>query len=322
MPRIRPTRRRHLPATDFDAVIVGGGSAGLSAALTLGRCCRRVLVCSSGPPRNAPSPGVHSFFTRDGTKPAELLRLGREELAAYPTVSFREALVTAIVWEPEEQYFTLTMTPDRGGPPLTSTTRKVLLATGVADDLPPIDGMRELWGRGVLHCPYCHGWEVQGQRLAVYGRGKTGWGLVQLVSRWSRDVVLCTDGPSGITEHGRQRLRRLGITVREEKIVRLEGRRDGQLRHIVFASGEPLERDAVFLHAEQRQRSLLAQETNCRILKSGAVWTDKRGQTSQKGIYAAGDTTPAPQQAIIAAAEGSLAAIALNEALTREDCRG
>ncbi|QIX61348.1 NAD(P)/FAD-dependent oxidoreductase [Hymenobacter sp. BT18] len=322
MPRIRPPRRPHLPSTDFDAIIVGGGSAGLSAALTLGRSCRRVLVCSSGPPRNAPSPGVHSFFTRDGTKPAELLRLGRQELAAYPTVSFREALVTAITPEPDTQSFTLTMAPERGGPSVTCTTRKVLLATGVADDLPPIPGMRELWGNGVLHCPYCHGWEVQGQRLAVYGRGKTGWGLVQLVSRWSRDVILCTDGPAGITEHGRQRLRRLGISVREEKILRLEGTVKGQLKRIVFDSGEPLARDAVFLHAEQRQRSTLAEETGCRILKSGAVWTDKKGQTTQKGIYAAGDTTPAPQQAIIAAAEGSLAAIALNEALTREDCRG
>ncbi len=306
-------------AADYDVVIVGGGSAGLSAALVLGRSCRKVLVCSSGPPRNSTSPGVHSFFTRDGIKPAELLRVGREQLAPYPTISTREACVTHI--EVKEIGFSITMQPDRGGHPVTVSTRRVLLATGVTDDLPPIEGMRELWGMGVLHCPYCHGWEVRSKPLAVLGQGKTAFGLGLLISRWSKDVVVCTNGPSGIKEKGMRRLERHGVVVREDRIARLEGRPTGELRHIVFENGEKLSRHALFLHTHQRQRSTLAEETGCRMLSSGAVWTSKKAQTSIKGIYAAGDITPAPQQAIIAAAEGSLAAIAINESLTREECR-
>ena len=319
LPPPRPRRLRG-PQTDFDVIIVGAGSAGLSAALVLGRSCRRVLVADGGPPRNAPSPAVHAFLTRDGTPPAELLKLGREQLKPYDTVEVRPVRVTAIVRQ-RGGFAVKAVAASDEGPAVPVTARRVLLCTGVLDELPPLAGARELWGRGVLHCPYCHGWEVRGEPLAVYGRGKIGYGLSLLVSRWSEDVVLLADGPSNIARSGLARMRSQGVRLCEDPIERLVGTPKGDLRHVLFRSGQKLPRTALFLHVEQRQRSDLASQLACRLTQAGAVWTDKNGQTSQPGVYAAGDIDPGPQQAIIAAAEASWAAIKLNEGLTKEECR-
>ncbi|TGE16126.1 NAD(P)/FAD-dependent oxidoreductase [Hymenobacter elongatus] len=305
------------PTTEYDVVIIGAGSAGLSAALTLGRCLRRVLVCAGGPPRNAPSPAVQSFFTRDGVKPAELLRLGHEQLRPYDTVEVRVAQVTQIV--AEGNFFELEAEGESGRT-FTTTARKVLLATGVEDELPPVPGMRDLWGRGVLHCPYCHGWEVRNQALAVYGRGKIVTGLALLISRWTTDVVVCTDGPGNLSANARRRLRQQKVRIYEEPVSHLEGKPNGELRHIVFENGEKLARHALFVHPHQHQRSSLAEQLGCRLTSKGAVWINKQAQTSVGGVYAAGDTTPGPQKALLAAAEGTQAAIAIHETLTREEC--
>lgn len=314
--------RHRAPAqtvTDYDVVIVGAGSAGLSAALVLGRCLRRVLVCDGGTPRNAPSPAVQGFLTRDGTLPADLLRLGREQLEPYKTVEVRPARVTNIDVLTKRFRVTLEGTT---GHTTTYTTRKVVLATGVDDELPPLEGMRALWGRGVLHCPYCHGWEVRNQPLAVYGRHKSVTGLALLVSRWSKEVVVCTDGWGGLSVNARRRLRRQGIAVREEALERLEGNADGELECLVFTSGDKLVRKAVFIHAHQHQRSPLAEQLGCRFNEKGAIIVDKDQQTSVPGLYAAGDITPGTQQALLAAAKGSQTAICINETLTREECPG
>jgi thioredoxin reductase len=309
--------RRLRPSTDYDVVIIGAGSAGLSAALVLGRCLRRVLVCDGGAPRNDPSPAVWGFFTRDGVQPHELLRLGLEQLAAYPTVEVSPLRATQITVSDVGCTIAADTAASRTR---TITARKVLLATGVEDELPPLDGMREFWGHGVLHCPYCHGWEVRDRALAVYGRGKGVTGLSLLVSRWSKDVVVCTDGPGGLTEKARQRLQRQGIKVREEPIERLEGTEGEGLQHVLFKNGDKLAREALFVHPHQHQRTNLAEQLGCRLNSKGAVYTDKKQQTSIPGLYAAGDTTSGMQQAILAAAEGSLAAIMMNEKLTKEEC--
>lgn len=303
---------------DYDVLIVGAGSAGLAAALTLGRCLRRVLLADGGPPRNESSPGVHGFLTRDGIRPAELLRLGREQLQPYDTVEVRELHIDALVQQGRGFVATGSSTVDDA--PISLTARRVLLATGVSDVLPPLPGFRELWGRGVLHCPYCHGWEVRNQPLAVYGQGRTVTGLALLVSRWSADVVVVTDGPGHLTPNARRRLRRQKITVREEPISRLVGTSGRDLQSIEFADGSQLERVAVFLHAQQQQRSSLATDLGARITSKKAVWVDAGLQTSIAGLYAAGDTKPGAQQALLAAADGNKAAIVINESLTREEC--
>lgn len=302
---------------DYDVIVVGAGSAGLSAALTLGRCRRRVLLADGGAPRNAPSPAVHGFLTRDGLPPARLLTLGHEQLAPYPTVEVRELKITKL--HRLAHGFRAEGTTGQGHA-WAGTAHRVLLATGVEDVLPALPGFRELWGTGVLHCPYCHGYEVRDQPLAIYGRGKAAVGLALLLTNWSKDLVVVTDGPGHLTAYGRQRLRQHGIGLRQEKVARLVGGPGGILRCVEFEDGTYLERTALFLHAPQEQRSPLAADLGATITSNGAVWVDKNAQTNIAGLYAAGDTTPGQQQALIAAAEGSKAAICLNEALTKEQC--
>ena len=301
---------------DYDVLVIGGGSAGLSAALTLGRCRRRVLVAIAGPTRNAPSPAVHSFFSRDGILPADLLHLGREQLAPYPSVEVKELKIKALT--KHAQGFEATGENSQGHS-VHLIVQRVLLATGVEDVLPPLPGFRELWGSSVLHCPYCHAYEVRDQPLAVYGRGKPVVGLALLMSRWSATVTVVTDGPGHLSDYARQRLRRQGIVVREERVARLVGTVAGGLRCVEFTDGNYLNCHALFLHPAQEQRSHLAVELGARITSKGAVWVDKQSRTTVPGLYAAGDMVPGQQQALMAAAGGSKAAICLNEALTREE---
>lgn len=237
----------------LDVLIVGAGPAGLSAALVLGRCRRQVLICDAGRPRNAASLGLHGFLTRDGIEPTEFLRIGRKQLRPYETIELRQTEVTDA--RRLTSGFEVTLS---NGERISS--RKLLLATGVVDDVPAIEGLAELYGRSVFHCPYCDGWEMRDQPLAVYGRGENGLGLALELLLWSRDLLLCTDGSSELSHEERQRLAQHEIKLREDHIARLEGS-DGALERIVFANGDSLARSAMFFSTGQRQASDLAPET-------------------------------------------------------------
>lgn len=298
----------------YDVIIVGAGPAGLSAALVLGRCRRRVLVCDSGRPRNAASRAMHGFLTRDGINPHEFLRLSREQLQQYETVTVRDCEVTAAACRADARFEVTIENQER------LTTRKLLIATGVLDNLPDVPGFAELYGASVFHCPYCDGWEVRDEALAVYGRGARGLGLSLELTGWSRDVVLCSDGPADIDEAGRDRLRRCGIQVREERVLRLEGH-EGRLTRIVFDEGEPILRHALFFTTGQTQQSALAISLGCEFNDKGTVRTGKYETTHLRGLFVAGDASRAVQWVIVAAAEGAEAAFAINTDLLSDDLR-
>src|SRR5436190_733676 len=242
--------------------------------------------------------------------PRDLLRIARGQLRQYDTVELRDIEVTAA--ECRDARFHVTLADGSS-----LDTRKLLIATGVVDNLPEIPGFRELYGTSVFHCPYCDGWEVRDQPLAIYGRGARGSGLSLELTGWSRDLVLCTDGPSEIEPDALARLDRHGIRVREERVVRLEG--DGRLERIVFSDGPPLDRAALFFTTGQTQQSELALRLGCEMNDKGTVRTGPYEATHLTGLYVAGDASRAVQWVVVAASEGAEAAFDINTALLKED---
>ena len=305
-------------AGTYDAVVVGAGSAGLSAALMLGRARRRVLVLDGGEPRNAPASGVHYFLTRDGTPPDELLRIGREQLEPYSGVEVRRAGATGATGSDGD--FLVTLEDES-----TVGTRKVLLATGVHDELPERPGFRELWGRGSYHCPYCHGWEVRDRPLAVLNSGEDAADQAAMIYNWSRDLFLLTDGPAKLDDEAREKLGVLGIPLIETPISRLEGDSASRvLYRIDFEDGTELTREALFYRPPQRQRSDLAEGLGCEFETPGPLLTVIKNdsmtrETTVPGVYVAGDAGSMLQGAIMAAASGASAAAFINHSLITEE---
>ncbi|GAA2263642.1 hypothetical protein GCM10010415_29010 [Streptomyces atrovirens] len=301
----------------YDVIVVGGGPAGLNAALVSGRQRRRVLLLDSGRPRNAPAAHMHMFLSRDGFPPAELRRIGREQLTAYPNVAVREATVTAAA--PEPRGFALTLADGT-----VERTRKLVLATGQVDVLDErVEGLSALFGRGVYHCPFCHGWETSGMSLAVLGHELPQvMQALYVADRFSEDVIVCTDGHP-VPEQAAGRLAEAGIAVEETAVTRVEGE-EGAVR-LVLADGRVLERQGVYHRAPTRQHSPLAEELGCAVLPDGCVRVDEFQRTSVPGVYAAGDTArlealpDALTFVITGAADGARAAVWLDQELFRED---
>jgi thioredoxin reductase len=295
----------------YDVAIIGGGPAGLSAALVLGRCRRSVLVLDDGRYRNAASARVHGFITREGTPPGELRRLARAEIAHYPSVRFSDARVVDA--RRVDRDFELVCADGS-----TVRARRALLATGLVDNLPDIPGAEELLGSRLFHCPYCDGWELRDQPLAAYGSpDDRGARFALEMTLWSRDVVFCTGGPYRLDARYGDRLREHGVRICDERIVRFEAA--GDALDIVLESGPPLRRQALFFSIGCQQRSDLAEKLGCRMTKKGGVDSGRLEATSIPGLWVAGDASRDALQAIVGAGEGSTAALAINTSLVEED---
>jgi thioredoxin reductase len=293
----------------YDVIVIGGGPAGLSAALMLGRCRRRVLMCDLGEPRNRRSTALHGYLTRDGISPTEFNALGRAELTQYG-VECRHAGVTGIV-DIGSQYVATLSTGRK------ETGRYLLIATGVVDDLPAIPGLRDCYGRSVFHCPYCDGWEQRDKKLAAFGVGAAVAGLALGLTTWSRDVIVVTHG-ARLDRRMHARLDRNGVGIQEAAIERLE-HDNGSLQAIAFADGSRLERDALFFTTGQHPQSPIAIALGCELTTKGTVNTSLRCETNVARVFVAGDASRDAQFVVVAAAEGVKAAVAINRALQQEE---
>jgi thioredoxin reductase len=290
----------------LDCIVLGGGPAGLSAALVLGRCVRSVLVCDDGRYRNKRSQALHCFLGQDGVRPLAFLAQTRQQLDHYPNV--QHGAKTAVAIKPTAEGMRVTF---EDGSLLRSKT--VLVATGVMDELPPLAGIDVLFGTSVHVCPFCDGWEHRDAPIAVYGRGKKGAEFANLLRQWTSDLILCTDGdvlPPRLV--AALSARRIGVET--EAIYRLEGR-DGCLRDIVFKDGRKLRRTALFFTTGQHLRSPLLSALGCAFDDKGGVQCDAEGRTNVPRLYVAGDVSRDVQLAVVAAAEGARAALAINKDL-------
>lgn len=296
----------------YDALIVGGGPAGLSAALTLGRARKRVLLCDAGPRRNQAATHIHNFVTRDGTPPEEFRRVARAQLARYPNVTLHDAGVTAI--DGARGDFRVDLGSE------TVTARRVMLCTGMIDEPPSIEGLGALWGRSVFQCPYCHGWESQDRPWGYLAHAATAAHLVPFALQmlgWTQTATVFTHGAGALPDDVAATLTAAGVRVQTAPIVRLAPG-DGGLVGVVLEGGETVACEALFVHPPQRQVGLVDGLGLARDAEGYVQVDPMRRETSRAGVYAAGDLTTRMQSALFAAAAGSQAAAMLNVDLMLE----
>lgn len=298
----------------YDVVIVGGGPSGHAGALALGRARKRVLLCDSGPRRNANAVHLHNFLTRDGTPPDELRKIARAELATYPNVEFRDALVEEI--SGARGAFRVRL------PTVTVEARRVLLCTGMIDETLAIEGFREHWGHSVFQCPYCHGWEAKDRRWGYLARPEHLGHFVPFALQlrgWTSDVVVFTNGEIEVSEEAQEKLVAGGVRVETARIARLVGT-DGRLESVELEGGASVSCDALYAHPPQRHVEVV-RALGLALDDEGYVRVDPmRKETSTPGIFAAGDLTTRMQGAIFGAAAGAQAASMMNLELTMEAC--
>jgi thioredoxin reductase len=298
--------------SDYDVVVVGGSAAGLSAALVLSRARRKVLVVDSGAPRNGPAAHMHGFLSRDGMPPGDLLDIGRDEVTGYGG-EIRGGTVTELVPCGPSGFWVLLADGQR------VSARRLLVATGLRDELPDIPGLRDRWARDVLHCPYCHGYEVRDQQLGVLGGSPDAVRYAQIVRQWADDVVFFA--PTGtLTEAQRSQLVSRAIGLVEGTVSRVLVK-DDRLVGVEMDDGRTIGRDALFVPPRFIPNNDLLVGLGAALDEDGWVATGAGGQTSVPGVWAAGNVANPRAQVITAAGEGSAAAIAINGDLVDEDVR-
>jgi thioredoxin reductase len=294
----------------YDCIVIGAGPAGLSASLFLARYLRRTLTFHHNSPRNEYAHGIHGFLGHHGIRPEELLARGRDEVTTHGGLII-EACVNTVEKISSERFRVVAGAAQR-----TFEAKRLLLATGLRDLTPDCPGFREFYGSSVHHCPDCDGYEVKDKRVAVLARGDNSAAFTANLLTWTRHITLLTD-ESEISSQDREKLAKLDVAVRTESVVALEGDTSKrQLERVLFAEGEPLECDALFFNLGTELATNFHETLGCRLdPECGLLWVDYTQQTSVEGVYAAGDITPRSQLAIVAAAEGAMAAIQIHRSL-------
>ncbi|MFC5529613.1 NAD(P)/FAD-dependent oxidoreductase [Cohnella yongneupensis] len=296
---------------EFDCAIIGGGPAGLNAALVLGRARRKTILFDNHKPRNAITRVSHGFLTRDGVSPSQFRELAAEELTQYPSIQKEEREIDSI--SQDGAGFRLVSLSGRA-----LYARKIILATGLIESLPKIDGLANCYGTSIFNCPYCDGWELRDKPLVLLSETSQAYRMAMLLYNWSQDLIVCTNGQDVLTLKQQAALREKGLLVESQPVDFLLADK-GRLAAVRFADGSMIRRNGGFVTPVLSQNRPFADILGCKRNENNDMITDAFGRTSVRGVYAAGDTaTAAPSQLIIAAAAGSRAAIGVNEDLSEE----
>lgn len=294
----------------FDVVIVGGSFAGLAAGMALGRALRRVLILDGGKPCNRQTPHSHNFLTQDGKTPAEIASLAREQVGRYETVRFQSGLAT----EAARHGDGFRVGTDSGA---SYYAKKLVFATGIRDILPDIGGLAECWGISVLHCPYCHGYEVRGKATGLLGNGNAGFEFALLLRNWTANLTLFTNGKSALTREQATALAARDIRIVETPIGKVE-HADGRIRSLVFRDGTEATLEALYLRAPFEQHCPIPASLGCELTAEGYVKVDPMQRTSLPGVYACGDNSAAMRTVANAVAAGTTAGMMVNKEMALE----
>lgn len=296
---------------DFDVIIIGGSYAGLSAALTLGRATRKVLIVDSGKPCNRQTPHSHNFLTHDGEKPSDISAKAKAEVLAYPNVKFTDGNVDQarkimdgfeVVLETKETF----------------SSRKILLVTGLKDTLPAIKGFAECWGITVIHCPYCHGYEVKNEKVGLMMNGDHAFEMAKMISLWNSDLTLFTNGESQLTAAQMEKLNTKSIKIIEDEIIEIE-HHHGILEKVVLSTGEEIALKALYARSEVSQHQSFHTQLGFELTEFNTIKINEQQETTAKGVYAAGDCTTLMRSLSVTNASGAMAGVMINREMLAED---
>lgn len=297
--------------TLFDVIIVGGSYAGLSAAMSLGHARRSVLVIDAGDPCNKQTPHSHNFITHDGDVPSDIAALAKSQVEKYDTIKLVNGFANS--GSRQDELFTITL---KSGEEFQS--KKLLLTTGLKDIMPDIPGFSECWGISILHCPYCHGYEVKDEKIGILGNGAMGFDLARLIQQWSKDLTLFTNEIATLSQEERAKLKQHAIPIVEKEISHFT-HENGHLKDIVFKDTSHESVTAMFARIPFEQKSNLPQIFGCEITDHGFIKIDEMQRTTVPGIYAAGDNSYGMRAVSIVTASGTKAGAVINGELIGEE---
>lgn len=289
----------------IDVVVIGGGPAGMSAALVAGRGKKQVLLIDEEKPRNAVTHASHAFLTQDGIKPEVFRDKGRKDLLKYPTISINIGKVLSVE-KAEEGSFNVTAEPGE-----VIQTKNVVLATGLKEKLPDVQGIEDYYGSSIFSCPFCDGWEMKDKPLILITESSVGLHSAKLLKNWTNDLIIATNGNDVFDADQKRALELNDIRLIEEQIIELDGR-DGELQGVVFESGEKINMSGGFCTTILDNKLSFIDHLDIEVDEAGYILTDSMGHTNVKGVYAAGEITgPGPSQLVIAASQGHMAGIGI-----------
>jgi thioredoxin reductase len=295
----------------FDVIIVGGSYSGLAAAMALGRALRKVLIIDNGKPCNRQTPHSHNFLTQDGRPPKEIAAIGREQVVKYDTVKFLDGVATAGI-KTQNGFEVQTDGAE------IFKCRKIIFATGIRDIMPDIPGFAECWGISVLHCPYCHGYEVKNVRTGILGNGEYGFEFSALISNWTKDIILFTNGKPALSYEQVSTLRKHNISIVEAEIEKLE-HSSGNLESILFKDGLRFPITAIYARCAFEQHSKIPETLGCKLTDEGYIEVGALQNTSIEGVFASGDNSSRMRTVANAVSTGTTAGAMLNKEMIIED---